>query len=111
MAAAVAKTRAAREGVPPRGYLGGALLALQVLLGQVHALETLLRLRLRLQLLLLPLVLAVALVADNGTTVLSGRLRIGADAARQVVQYLLLEGEARVHVRHPRALSRGVRLP
>ena len=42
--------------------------------------------------------------------VLRGRLRLGAGAARQVVDNLLLEGEAHVHIRHPCALSRGVRL-
>ena len=31
--------------------------------------------------------------------------------ARQVVQYLLLEGEANVHVLHPRTLSRGYTSP
>ena len=98
-------------GGAAQGDLVGALVALPVLLGQVHALQTLLLLRL-----LLPLLLVITLIASNDlgwcapAAVLRGRLRLGAGAARQVVDNLLLEGEAHVHVSHPRALSRGVRL-
>ena len=70
-------------GVLPRGDLGGALLALPVLLGQVHALQTLLLLRL-----LLPLLLVVTL---KPLTTLADALQPQSSAVASVLALALLD--------------------